>query len=195
MDDSRDDDAADVADAADEAMERYAGGDDLAFSEVYDAVAPRVFAIAVRSLGDRTLAEDVVQQTLLNIHRARGSFVPGAPLMPWAYAIARRLVVDAVRQRRRELRVAIGEVREEEQPRPATPHEELMAYQTAGSLRVAMAELPGSQQMVLQLRQEGATLSTMATSLGTTVTAVKLRLHRAMSTLRSALAGQSEERP
>jgi RNA polymerase sigma-70 factor (ECF subfamily) len=115
--------------------------------------------------------------------------------MPWAYAIARRLIVDAIRRRRRELGVALGEEHEEQLPRPAMPDEELMAYQTAGSLRVAMAELPGSQQTVLHLRQEGATLSTMAASLGTTVTAVKLRLHRAMTTLRSALVAQSEERP
>src|SRR5437762_10480272 len=88
---------------ADEAMDRYAAGDDLAFGAVYDAVAPRVFTLAVRALGDRTLAEDVVQQTLLNIHRARGAFAPGSPLLPWAYAIARRLVVDAIRGRNREL--------------------------------------------------------------------------------------------
>jgi len=181
-------------DPADEAMERYATGDDLAFSAVYDAVAPRVFALAARSLGDRTLAEDVVQQTLLNIHRARGAFVPGAPLMPWAYAIARRLIVDTIRRRRRELRLVEGGPRpDHRQRRPTMPDEELMACETAGSLRLALAELPGSQQAVLHLRGEGLPLATMATTLGTTVTAVKLRLHRAMSSLRSALGGQGEE--
>ena len=174
---------------ATEAMERYAGGDDRAFEAVYDAVAPRVFSLAVRALGDRTLAEDVMQQTLLNIHRARGAFVPGSPLMPWAYAIARRLIVDAVRRRRRELRLAETEASPERQSGPATPHEELLAYEAAGSLRLALAELPGSQQAVLQLRQQGVTLAGMAATLGTTVTAVKLRLHRAMSSLRSSLAG------
>jgi RNA polymerase sigma-70 factor, ECF subfamily len=179
---------------ADEAMDRYAAGDELAFGAVYDAVAPRVFALAVRALGDHTLAEDVVQQTLLNIHRARGAFVPGSPLMPWAYAIARRLVVDAIRRRRRELRLVQDGQPPDQRPRPTTPDEELVASQTAGSLRVALAELPGSQQAVLHLRGEGLPLATMATALGTTVTAVKLRLHRAMSSLRSALVGQREER-
>jgi RNA polymerase sigma-70 factor (ECF subfamily) len=179
---------------ADEAMDRYASGDDLAFGAVYDAVAPRVLTLAARALGERTLAEDVVQQTLLNIHRARGAFVPGSPLMPWAYAIARRLIVDAIRRRQRELRLAQDGQPPDQQPRPTTPDEELMAYQTAGSLRVALAELPGSQQTVLHLRGQGLPLSAMATTLGTTVTAVKLRLHRAMSSLRGALVGQREER-
>jgi RNA polymerase sigma-70 factor (ECF subfamily) len=171
-------------------MERYARGDDLAFAAVHDAVAPRVLALATRALGDRMAAEDLVQQTLLNIHRARGTFVPGAPLMPWAYAIARRLIVDAIRRRRRELRLARCEGSPERLPRPATPDEDLMAHETAGSLRATFAALPGSQQAVLHLRGEGLTLSTTAAALGTTVTAVKLRLHRAMASLRSAIAEQ-----
>jgi RNA polymerase sigma-70 factor, ECF subfamily len=181
-------------DDASEAMERYACGDELAFATVYDAVAPRVLALAVRSLGDRALAEDVAQQTLLNIHRARGAFVPGSPLMPWAYAIARRLIVDTVRRRKREVQVAETDDAPAPPTSPATPHEELMAQQTAGSLRLAMSALPGSQQAVLHLRGEGLPLSTMASTLGTTVTAVKLRLHRAMTSLRGALGGQPEER-
>jgi len=170
-------------------MERYARGDDLAFGAVHDAVAPRLFALAVRALGERTLAEDVVQQTLLNIHRARGAFVPGSPLMPWAYAIARRLVVDVIRRRKRELRLVEQGGSPERLPCPATPDQELAASEIAGSLRVAVAALPGSQQTVLQLRREGMALSTIAAALGTTVTAVKLRLHRATSSLKGALAG------
>jgi RNA polymerase sigma-70 factor (ECF subfamily) len=174
-------------------MERYARGDDGAFATVYDAVAPRIYAFAVRSLGDRTQAEDIVQLTLLNIHRARGSFVAGAPLMPWAYAIARRLIVDTVRRRRRDSRLAQTEVSPDRQPRPATPDEELMASEIAGSLRTSFTALPGAQQAVLHLRAEGQKLTTMAAALGTTVTAVKLRLHRAMSSLRSSLAAATPE--
>jgi RNA polymerase sigma-70 factor (ECF subfamily) len=175
-------------DAGSEAMERYASGDDLAFAAVYDTVAPRVFALAVRSLGERTLAEDVVQLTLLNIHRARGAFVPGSPLLPWAYAIARRLVVDVIRQRKRELRLAQRTDDSDRLRQPTTPDEELAASRVQGSLRTAVAALPGSQQEVLQLRGKGMPLSTIAASLGTTVSAVKLRLHRATTTLRGALA-------
>jgi RNA polymerase sigma-70 factor, ECF subfamily len=46
-----------------------------------------------------------MQQTLLQIHRERGSFIPGARVLPWAYAIARRLMIDRARWRRVEQRL------------------------------------------------------------------------------------------
>ena len=46
-----------------------------------------------------------MQQTLLQMHRARGSFIPGAAVMPWAFAIARRLIIDGARRRRIERRL------------------------------------------------------------------------------------------
>src|SRR5262245_21302349 len=144
------------------AMERYANGDDDAFGVVYDAVAPRVQALAMRALGDRMQAEDVVQQTLLNVHRARGAFVPGLPVMPWAYAIARRLIIDAIRRRKREQRLVDREGSPERRPRPATPDEELIAYQAEGSLRTALEALPGPQQAVPHLRGQGLSMSGMA---------------------------------
>ena len=44
-----------------------------------------------------------MQQTFLQMHRARGSFIPGAPVMPWALAIAKRLMIDSARRQRVEL--------------------------------------------------------------------------------------------
>src|SRR4030095_9124433 len=94
-----------VLDGADAAMERYARGDATAFADVYDAIAPRLLEFLRRATRDASAAEDLMQQTLLHMHRARGSFIPGAPVMPWACAIARRLVTDSARRRRVERRV------------------------------------------------------------------------------------------
>ena len=165
-------------------MERYAAGDDCAFAAVYDGVAPRVYALALRALGDAGLAEDVVQRTLLNIHRARGAFVRGAEVMPWAYAIARRLIVDTARRRARERRLA------EVAPAPmapAPPDAGIAAAETAASLALAFAALPETQRTALDLRGRGVPLAVSAQAQGTTVTAVKLRLHRAVGSLRAAL--------
>jgi RNA polymerase sigma-70 factor, ECF subfamily len=76
-------------DGADAAMERYARGDEAAFADVYDAIAPRLLDFLRKATRDPFAAEDLMQQTLLHMHRARGSFIPGAPVMPWARAIAR----------------------------------------------------------------------------------------------------------
>ena len=68
---------------------------------VYDALAPRLFGYLFRQTRDRSRAEDLLQQTMLHIHRARDRFITGAEVMPWAFAIARRLLVDEVRRNRR----------------------------------------------------------------------------------------------
>src|SRR5215813_8272158 len=90
---------------ADAAMERYARGDEAAFAELYDAIAPRLLGFLRKATRDAFAAEDLMQQTLLQMHRARGSFIPGAPVLPWAFAIARRLMTDHARRRRVELRL------------------------------------------------------------------------------------------
>src|SRR5262245_30461566 len=92
-------------DGADAAMERYSKGDEAAFGELYDAIAPRLLGFLRKATRDAFAAEDLMQQTLLHMHRTRGSFIPGAPVMPWAFAIARRLMTDSARRRRVERRL------------------------------------------------------------------------------------------
>ena len=70
-----------LLDRANAAMERYAGGDEAAFADLYDAVAPSLLRFLRRGTHDASAAEDLMQQTLLHIHRARGSFIPGARCM------------------------------------------------------------------------------------------------------------------
>src|SRR5262249_59355662 len=111
-------------DGADAAMERYSRGDEAAFAELYDAIAPRLLGFLRKATRDAFAAEDLMQQTLLHMHRARGSFIPGAPVLPWAFAIARRLMTDHARRRRVELRLfseaAADDDRIAYEPRAAT---------------------------------------------------------------------------
>ena len=73
-------------------MDRYARGDDAAFGEVYDKLAPRLYGFLLRHTRDRAKAEDVVQQTMLQIHRARGRFLPGAEVTPLTASLLDYLV-------------------------------------------------------------------------------------------------------
>src|SRR5260370_6889043 len=84
------------------AMDRYADGDDAAFSELYDILAPRLFGYLLRQTRNNARAEDLVQQTFLQMHCARGKFIRGADVVPWAFAIARRLMIDGFRRSRPE---------------------------------------------------------------------------------------------
>jgi DNA-directed RNA polymerase specialized sigma24 family protein len=79
---------------ANAAMERYACGDNVAFSDVYDALAPALFDRLLSWTEDSALAEDLTQKTLLRLHHARGRFIRGSSVATWAFAIADRVATD-----------------------------------------------------------------------------------------------------
>src|SRR5262249_52487476 len=81
----------------DDTMDRYANGDDRAFSDLHRALYPRLFAFMTRMSGSSTTAADLTQETFLRIHRARATFAKGAAVVPWAYAIARNVHLDHAR--------------------------------------------------------------------------------------------------
>lgn len=180
-----------------EAMERYAQGDEAAFAEVYDLLAPRLLAFLTRMTRDRAKAEDLMQQTFLNMHRARGRFAPGSEVVPWAFAIARRLFLDSTRRGKREL-LERGEPGGEDgdersifdlvESVGASADELVDAKSLASVIEGALSELPEQQREAFALiKQEGLSVAEAAGILGTSVGAVKLRAHRAYESLRAAL--------
>ena len=177
----------------DSAMDRYARGEDAAFGDVYDKLAPRLYGFLLRHTRDRAKAEDIVQQTMLQIHRARGRFLPGAQVMPWAFAIARRLVIDQHRRGGREV-LAKGD---EENLGDLlvsldAPADDLaIAKEVAARLGEELRRLPENQRVAFELiKQDGLSVAEAAQVLGTTVAAVKLRAHRAYEALRSVLGAE-----
>ena len=90
-------------------LRRFREGDPGAVRELYDGYGRAVFAVAYRSLGDRSLAEEAVQQTFLQAWRAAGRFDPDRDPAPWLYAIARRVTVDLYRRERRHESVSSSE--------------------------------------------------------------------------------------
>lgn len=168
-------------------MERHACGDDAAFAVVFDAVAPFIARYARRVLRNDAAADDIVQQTLLRMNRARGDFLPGAQVLPWAYAIAHNVLFNHLRRRKREDQL----MRRVELASPAAfaaaPDEQLLAEETQTAMSAVFATLPKAQRdAYLMMRRDGLTLAETAGRLKTTVIAVKLRVHRAVARLRSS---------
>jgi RNA polymerase sigma-70 factor, ECF subfamily len=184
---------------ADEAMDRYAAGDDAAFSTLYDLLAPRLYGYFLRQARGAHLAEDLTQQTLLKIHRARGQFLRGAAVTPWAFAIGRRLLIDSLRRNRREVAPNDDEDTLDQADSEAPSADELVqAQETARRIQRVLLSIPASQRIAFELvKQDGLTFAEAAESLGTTVSAVKLRAHRAYAALRGVIGDllQNEERP
>ena len=177
--------------ALDAAMDRYARGDDNAFADLYDALAPRLQSFLVRYTNDRARAEDVVQQTMLQIHRNRGRFTLGGQVVPWAFAIARRLLIDHHRRGGREVLAPTGDdnLTQLLAAVDAPADDIAIAKEVAARLSDELARLPENQRVAFELiKQDGLSVAEAAQVLGTTVAAVKLRAHRAYEALRAVLA-------
>jgi len=178
---------------ADAAMARYAAGDDGAFDCVYAVVEPSIRRFFHRHMRDRTAAEDLCQETFFHLHRSRRTFIPGAEVLPWALAIARRLLIDwSNRSRRKHREVPMGSDSGEASgpivaDEGATGEQVVVAGELANNIQLALAALSEPQRAAFHLvRAEGVPLAHAAKVLGTSVTGIKLRLHRVVKTLRAS---------
>src|SRR3954470_24953620 len=93
--------AAKEAREASDVMTRYCQGDKAAFHRLYALLAPRILAYLWGLIGEKSAAEDLLQQTFLKVHEARSAYVRGANPIPWIYTIAHRTCLDEMRKRKR----------------------------------------------------------------------------------------------
>lgn len=177
------------ASRADRAMDRYACGDEAAFVDVYDELAPRLHRFALRWTRSRSATDDVVQQTFLQIHTARHRFVRGGAVLPWAYAITRRLLLDLGRRGERE-ELRADDVRDPEEPASSpSPDEALHRRRVEAEAQRDLALLPPAWREAFELvKFEGLSVAEAAEVLGITRGMVKIRTHRATAALRQAMA-------
>lgn len=69
-------------------VERVLAGDQAAFSEIYDAYFPRVYAFTLKRVGDPAEAEDLTQETFVQLYRSLPSFEGRSSLLTWTFGIA-----------------------------------------------------------------------------------------------------------
>ena len=168
-------------------LDRARVGDRDAMERVLESVAPSIRRFAVTMCKNDADADDVVQDALLTIATKLDSFEGRSSFATWAFTLAR----TACSRRRRGLknRPAEGDDALDTQPSEARGPEERVSDQEIGALVArALDTLPEDYRAVLLLRDgEGLTAPEAAAVLGTTVDALKSRLHRARSALREAL--------
>jgi RNA polymerase sigma-70 factor (ECF subfamily) len=182
----------------DSAMDSYASGQDSAFQTLYRHGAPRMRGFLMRLSGDAALADDLAQEAFLRIHRARGSFEPGAAALPWMLAIARNVFLDHARRPKVHRLVASSQGQppaEREAPPDTLGDEVAIGNQMLAVVRETLAGLPVLQrEAFILLRFEGLSVHDAAHVLGATEGAVKIRAFRAYEALRDALA-QEDSKP
>jgi RNA polymerase sigma-70 factor, ECF subfamily len=180
-----------------DAMDRYADGDEKAFADVYDLLAPRLLGFFCRQTGDSALAEDLTQQTLLQMHAARRNYAPGSDVLPWAFAIARNVFVDAYRRTRREfLSRATNEdteARDRRVDRTSNPDEVAITRQMMDAANDALERVPEALRAAWDLvHHEGFSNAETALALGITENAVKLRCFHVREAVRVAIHRDDE---
>src|SRR6266849_5457029 len=84
-----------------ELMVAYAAGDRRSFAALFGRWAPRLHGFFLRALGDPAAADDLLQVTFLNLHRARRKFRPLLSLRSWLFSIAAHALQDELRRRKR----------------------------------------------------------------------------------------------
>jgi RNA polymerase sigma-70 factor (ECF subfamily) len=175
-------------------MAAYVSGDHGAFERLFRRLAPKVYGFFMRSFGDATVAEELVQVTFLHVHRSRATYRLGLPVRPWLFAVAAHARRDELRRRYR--------IKEDCDEEALVAAEAAHAAATAAGsvaddaedaratrVREAIASLPESQRVVVHLhRYEGLTFVEIAAILGTTPVAVRVRAFRAYERLREELA-------
>lgn len=171
-------------------MSRYADGDDGAFRIVYEVIAPSLELYLRGRVRDKAAVEDVLQSTFLQMHRARAVFIRGAPVLPWALVIAMRLSRDMRKRGAREVpSVLDGESGAPFLMAPAgTVEEEAIAAEVSEALRGALSGLSERQRLAFDLvNNQGLSHTDAARILCTTVTSIKMLVHRCYLALRAAL--------
>jgi RNA polymerase sigma-70 factor (ECF subfamily) len=163
-------------------------GDHDAYRDLLEAVQPMIFGYLRKRIESEAAAEDVTQDVLLTMHRVRHTYDPERPFEPWLFAIARSRLIDHLRRRRR---VSAMEVLTDTMPEMAAT----AAAETAGDAAFEILDrLPATQREAFaMLKLEGLTTEEAARRAGVSVSALKVRAHRAYKALRKALAADPDE--
>ena len=175
-----------VKDVADEVLvQRVAqSGDERALSELYDRYARLVYGAGMRYLGDRSLAEDLVQDVFTAVWRGAASFDPArASFATWVFHITRNRATDLIRRRRARVRTVGGDSPFE--PGEGDPTGELSR---SFDLASALSRLSPAHREVLTLAYlQGLSQSEISRRTGTPLGTVKSRTTAALRALRESM--------
>lgn len=167
-----------------ELMERYVDGDGAAFDALYQRAAPKLFGYILRLTRHRERAEDLLQVTFAKVHRARGSYLRGAPVLPWFIAIARRSFLDE----RRSAKVRTEDLSPDGTLPEPRGDDEALGNDVTEALERALDSLPEAyREAIILTKITGLSLAEASEILGATPTALKLRVHRGYLQLRERL--------
>jgi RNA polymerase sigma-70 factor, ECF subfamily len=173
--------------------ERIRAGQAEALGELYDRHASTALATALRVVGSREEAEDVVHEAFVAVWRKIDRFdAERGALRAWLMTVVRNRAIDRVRARRPRIDLDDADERSLLRTGPNPTWEAALARASASDIRGALAALPDEQRKAIELAYfEGYTYREVADLTGVPPGTANGRLRLALAKLREALAGTS----
>lgn len=169
-------------------LDRLRSGDQAAFDSIFRAHYAHLVAFGQGLLHDRTAAEDVAQEVMLELWRRREALVIQESLRAYLLRATRNRSLNQIRHAKVERNAEPHLVGEESLA--ATGSSRLVAGELRDALTMAIAELPPGCREVFQLsRGQGLRYSEIASTLGISVKTVESQMGKALRHLRTRLAG------
>lgn len=164
---------------------RVRAGDQAAFSEIYDAFFPRVYAFVFKRIGDAAEAEDLTQETFVQLYRSLASYEGRSSLLTWTFGIAHNVCSRYFRHCSRWM-VGPKDARElEDHPSDAAIESRLDAVHLLERCEeVLEAGRRPAHQEIFRLRYaESQSIRSIAKQVGKSSEAVKVSLRRSRNLL------------
>ena len=184
-------------------LEALIAGDRAEFARLVDAYSSPIYRLGLRMLGTPQDAEDVLQNTFLNVLTHLSTFEGRSSLSTWLYRIAANEALMLIRKKKPEVNMDDSQAGENDEGLlptqfvdwSALPEDELLSGEGKKTLDSAIQTLPESMRIVFVLRDvEGLSIKETADALNLTETNVKTRLLRARMFLREQLSTYYGER-
>lgn len=174
-------------------MQRYQAADATAADDLVTLVNPLLARFYYALTGNGRIVEDLLQECWLRVHRARESYRPGDPVLPWILAIARHTRVDQYRRWKRTSGRESSIDAMAQHP-SADPRAGIEARLEADSILAAMESIPEAQrEVLLMLKMSGMSVEEVARATGSSAAAVKQKAHRAYQSVRRSLGLRKEQ--
>jgi RNA polymerase sigma-70 factor (ECF subfamily) len=168
-------------------------GDRAAYESLLLELLPYARQRVARSVRDGAAREDIVQNVLISLHRARHTYRAERPFAAWFHAIVRNALIDWARaQGRRAKREVSLETHGAREPavEPRLPGDDALSPE----MQSALAALPASQREAVELiHLDGLSVADAAALAGVSPGALKVRAHRGYKALRARLGAAGEE--
>jgi len=169
-----------------ELMRQALAGDKRAYAAALSGTARMLRPYLCKRLSNRNEIEDLLQEILISIHKARHTYDGQRPYTPWAFAIARYRLHDHLRAHYADHLRFAGELSEADNISATDVTESALSYE---SIKEEVQKLPEKQARILHLiHGDGYTAKEVASKIGMKESAVKVAAHRAYKILKKKLA-------